>query len=125
MSADLRMQVGGLLARTAATVHLKRRCAAGPLCSAQLSSPSSPGRSSEACSRCSIGSHNLKNIQMHQSGGAAHTTWFGAWSWLLCAGLCFWCTDSEYGTGILAGATFALIVTSGLSVAAWLCSKSV
>ena len=54
MSADLRMQVGGLLAKTAAAVHLKRRCAAGPSCSAQLSSPSSPKRSSEACSEVHV-----------------------------------------------------------------------
>ena len=38
MGADLRMQVGGLLASTAAAVRLKRQCAAGPLRSAWLSS---------------------------------------------------------------------------------------
>lgn len=58
MSADLWTQVGGLLARTAAAVHLKRRCAAGPLYSAQLSLSRTGMLHCSLCScvlSCSIG----------------------------------------------------------------------
>ena len=51
MSADLRLQGGGLPAKAAAAVHLRRRCAAGPLCSAQLSSLSCALALSSVCSR--------------------------------------------------------------------------